>query len=213
MLPKLKICGITTLEDARYCAGAGADFLGFIQYELSPRYIDPPRAREIIEWVQGPETVGVFVNESTDSVNRIAGEAGFSMVQLHGAETPDQCARIERPVIKAFRVVHDASPEQLRMLMEPYRDVVQYFLLDTFHTSLWGGTGESFNWRLARYLAEDFPVLLAGGIDAGNLTTAVETMRPLGIDVSSSLESSPGVKDLDKLALFFETFHSLADGR
>lgn len=206
MTVELKICGITRLEDARFCAGAGVDYLGFIQYPQSPRFIEPKRAKEIIEWVHGPRSVGVFVNESPETVNRIADDAGFDLVQLHGHEDPDTCAQIERPIIKAFRVVHDASAEQLRLLMEPYRDVVSLFLLDTFKTSLWGGTGESFNWRLVRDLSEEFPLFLAGGINASNIREAVLTMRPHGIDISSSVESEPGIKDFDQLTAFFEAF-------
>ncbi|AEN73741.1 phosphoribosylanthranilate isomerase [Rhodothermus marinus] len=206
---KVKICGITNLEDARYCAAAGADFLGFIQYPESPRYVAPEVAREIIEWIHGPEKVGVFVNATPDAVNRAIEEVGFTMVQLHGTEPPEWCAEIDAPVIKAIHVVHDASAEQLRTLMEPYRPWVTYFLLDTHRTNLWGGTGESFNWRLARELSADYPILLAGGIGAHNLEEAVRTMRPLGVDLSSSVEAAPGKKDFDKLARFFEVFHAL----
>lgn len=201
---KIKICGITQLADARYCAGAGADYLGFIQYPGSPRYIAPAKAKEIIDWLYGPEPVGVFVNENAQTVNRIADEAGFAYVQLHGTEPPEVCAAVERPVIKAVHVVSDASAEQLRVLMEPYAEHVDYFLLDTHKTSLWGGTGESFNWRLARELSQTYPLFLAGGITAENLEEAVQTMRPYGVDLSSSVESAPGVKDFDKLADFFD---------
>lgn len=206
---KVKICGITNLEDARFCAAAGADFLGFIQYPESPRYVAPEVAREIIEWIHGPEKVGVFVNATPEAVNRAIEEVGFTMVQLHGTEPPAWCAQIDAPVIKAIHVVHDASAEQLRALMEPYQPWVAYFLLDTHKTNLWGGTGESFNWRVARELAADFPILLAGGIGVHNLQEAVRTMRPLGVDLSSSVEARPGKKDLDKLAHFFEVFHAL----
>ena len=206
---QVKICGITDLADARYCAGAGADFLGFIQYEASPRYVAPAVAKEIVGWVYGPEPVGVFVNETAEEVNRVASDVGFTHVQLHGNEPPDVCADVERPVIKAVPVVHDASPEQLRHVMEPYAAHVAFFLLDTHKTNYWGGTGESFNWRLVKELARDFPLLLAGGIGAHNVEEAVRTMRPLGVDLSSSVESAPGKKDFDKLADFFETFDAL----
>lgn len=210
-MPKLKVCGITELEDARYCAGAGADYLGFVQHEDSPRYIAPRQAAEIIEWVHGPEPVGVFVNESAETVNQTAAEAGFALAQLHGHEPPALCAEVEPPVIKAVRVVHDASATQLRAVMEPYAAHADFFLLDTHSTSLWGGTGESFNWRLARELSADFPLFLAGGIDADNVEEAVRTMRPYAVDLSSSLESEPGKKDFDKMERFFETFRSLND--
>ena len=208
-MPKLKICGITQLEDARYCAGAGADYLGFIQHEESPRYVAPAQAAEIIEWVHGPQPVGVFVNDTAEEVNATADDAGFDLVQLHGNEPPALCSEVERPVIKAVRVLHDASATQLRAFMEPYTEHVDYFLLDTHSTSLWGGTGESFNWRLARELSADFPLFLAGGIDADNVEEAVRTMQPYAVDLSSSLESAPGKKSFDKMGRFFEAFRSL----
>ena len=210
-MPKLKICGITQLDDARYCAGAGADYLGFIQHEESPRYVDPGRAAEVIDWVHGPAPVGVFVNDDAEAINRTAEEAGFDLVQLHGNEPPEVCAEVERPVIKAVRVLHDASATQLRSLMEPYAAHVDFFLLDTHSTSLWGGTGESFNWRLARELSADFPLFLAGGIDAENVEEAVRTMQPYAVDLSSSLEAEPGKKDFDKMERFFDTFRALND--
>ena len=209
MALKVKICGITNLEDARFCAGAGADYLGFIQYPQSPRYIAPDAAKEIIAWIYGPEAVGVFVNEEADTVNRIAEAANFALVQLHGDETPEVCAQMKRPVIKAIRVGPDATVQELRDQMEPYRAVVTAFLLDTHHPTLWGGTGETFNWRHARTVAADFPVLLAGGINAGNVEAAVRQARPLGVDLSSSLEAEPGKKDFDKLTAFFDTFNAL----
>ena len=206
MSTKVKICGITRLHDARTAAAAGADFLGFIQYEDSPRYIKPDVAKEIIEWVRGPEPVGVFVNQSAETVNATCGRVGFTLAQLHGHETPETCAAVEVPVIKAFQVQHDASSEQVRALVTPYLGVVDFILLDTHHTSLWGGTGESFNWRVARDLSADADVFLAGGISAVNVAEAIDTMRPYAVDLSSSVEAEPGVKDLDKLADFFDAF-------
>ncbi len=209
---KVKICGITTLDDARFAAGAGADYLGFIQHRDSPRYIAPAQAKEIIEWVHGSEPVGVFVNMPSADVIETAEEAGFALVQLHGHEPPEACEIVRgagRQVIKAFRVTHDASAEQLRALMEPYAEAADFFLLDTHSTSLWGGTGESFNWRLARDLSQDVPLFLAGGISAENVEEAVRTMRPYAVDLSSSLEMAPGVKDMMKMQTFFDTFHAL----
>jgi phosphoribosylanthranilate isomerase len=209
--PRVKICGITRLEDARFAAGAGADYLGFVQHPESPRYIEPARAREILGWLHGVEAVGVFVNETAEAVNAACAEAGFTLAQLHGHEPPEVAAEIEVPVIKAFRVQHDAASEQIRALMLDYRNVADYVLLDTHHTSLWGGTGESFNWRLARELAGEFRLFLAGGISAANVREAVETMRPFAVDLSSSLESEPGVKDFDKLSAFFDVFREAVD--
>jgi phosphoribosylanthranilate isomerase len=209
-MTKVKICGITNLEDARYCAGAGADYLGFIQHPESPRYIAPADAKAIIEWLYGSEPVGVFVNADAETINSTCAEAGFALAQLHGHEPPEVAEAVEVPVIKAFRVQHDASSEQIRALMEDYRGVADYFLLDTHHTSLWGGTGESFNWRVARELAADFPLFLAGGISAANVAEAVATMKPYAVDLSSSVEAEPGLKDFDKLADFFDAFREAA---
>ena len=160
-------------------------------------------------WVAGPLPVGVFVDETAEAVNARCAEVGFKMAQLHGHETPETCAAVSVPVIKAIPVTHDASAEQVRALAEPYLDVVDFLLLDTSTTSLFGGTGESFNWRVARDLTSEADVFLAGGISAANVAEAVHTMRSYAVDLSSSVETSPGVKDLDKLAAFFEAMETL----
>ena len=209
---KVKICGLTRLHDARTAAAAGADFLGFIQHEESPRYVKPDVAKEIIEWVRGPEPVGVFVNRDADEINATCTRVGFTLAQLHGHESPETCAAVDVPVIKAISVQHDASSEQVRAMVEPYLDVVDFVLLDTHHTSLWGGTGESFNWRVARDLSADVDLFLAGGISAANVAEAIQTMQPYAVDLSSSIESEPGVKDLDKMADFFDAFHAATAG-
>ena len=205
---KVKICGITRLHDARTAAAAGADFLGFIQYPGSERYVKPDVAKEIIDWVRGPEPVGVFVNETAETINATCERVGFRLAQLHGHEPPEVCAAVEVPVIKAVQVQHDASTEQVAALVEPYLEVVDFVLLDTHHTSLWGGTGESFNWRVARELSSRVDLFLAGGISAENVEQAVQTMRPYAVDLSSSVEERPGVKDLDKLDAFFDAFRA-----
>lgn len=211
-MTKVKISGVAHLADARYCAGAGADYLGFVQDPDSPRYVEPEVAREIIEWVEGVESVGVFVDEEAEAINTRCAEVGFAVAQLDGHEPPEVAAAVTVPTIKAFRVQHDASGEQLRALMLPYRDAADFFLLDTHRTSLWGGAGESFNWRLARDLAAEFPLFLAGGLDAANIRETIETMRPFAVDLSLSVESAPGVMDFDALYDFFEAYReALAD--
>jgi phosphoribosylanthranilate isomerase len=207
---RVKICGVTLLEDARYCAGAGADYLGFVQHESSPRYVTPEIAAEIIGWLAGPEPVGVFEDAAPEHVNDICRRAGFRLAQLDGHETPEDCAAIEVPVLKTFRVRHDASTEQLRALMAPYHNAATYFRLDTSETSLWGGPGESFNWRVARELAAEFPLFLSGALTAASVAQAIETMRPFAVDASASLEERPGVKDFDLLADFFEAVRDVA---
>ncbi len=205
---KLKACGITELEDARYLAGAGANYLGFIQHDESPRYAPPALASDIIQWVHGPKPVGVFVNDGAATINAAVDEAGFELAQLHGEEPPHVVERVDCPVIKAIRVRHDASSGHLRTLFERYEDVTDYFLLDTHNSSVWGGTGESFNWRMARELAQDYPVFLAGGIDADNVGRAIDTMRPFAIDLSSSLETAPGQKSFEKIDTFMDAFRT-----
>lgn len=204
--PKLKICGITTLEDARFCAAGGADYLGFIQHPTSPRYIAPRDARAVIEWLHGCEPVGVFVDRTPDDVNRIVAEAGFTHAQLHGAEPPAWCRAVDVPVIKAFRVRPDTDPDRLAERMEPYRNAVAYFLLDTYDPGRHGGTGAAFDWRVARALAPRFPLFLAGGIGPENVEEAVRTVQPAGIDASSRLEETPGRKDFALLHTFFDRF-------
>ncbi len=209
ILPKLKICGLTTLADARYCAAAGADYLGFIQYEKSPRYITPKAAGQIIEWIYGAKCVGVFVNASTEAINAAVEEADFAMAQLHGEETPWECAQVQVPVIKAFRVRPDTDLDALRAEMAEYAPYVEAFLLDTYAASAYGGTGHTFDWSMAQTLAHEFPIFLAGGLDTANIKTAIQTVQPFGVDLSSSLEDAPGQKDFDKLGAFFDTFNTL----
>jgi len=209
MRTKLKICGITDLADARYLAGEGVDYLGFVQHEDSPRYVVPSLVSDMLEWLYGPESVGVFVNKSAEEVNQIAATAGFDYVQLHGEESPETCRAVERPIIKAIRVRHDALSDQLRAIMERYDGLVEHFLLDTHNSSVWGGTGESFNWRLARELSTDYSIFLAGGIDADNIERAVKTMRPFAIDLSSGVESAPGVKSFEKVDAFLDAFRAV----
>ncbi len=209
--PLLKICGITRLEDARYCAAAGADFLGFIQHQASPRYVDPNRAKEIIDWVYGAKAVGVFVDEDIATVNHVADQCGFAYVQLHGDESPGYCAEVDRPVIKALRVRSDSSPEQLQASAARYAPVAEYLLLDTYHPNAHGGTGNPFDWGVVENLDLGQPYFLAGGISPTNLSAALAVPGPAGVDVSSALESSPGVKDLDLLADFFESFDAATD--
>ncbi|GIV62507.1 MAG: N-(5'-phosphoribosyl)anthranilate isomerase [Rhodothermaceae bacterium] len=210
MTTRLKICGITNLADARYCAAAGADYLGFIQHEGSPRYVDPATAREIIGWVYGARAVGVFVNADADTINRTAEATGFALVQLHGEEPPEVCAAVERPVIKALHVGPATTVNDLRRRMERYAPYVDHFLLDTRSPRARGGTGERFDWDIAAPLARDFSVFLAGGIDASNVSEAVTRVAPFAIDLASGVEAEPGRKDFDKLAAFFDVWDALA---
>jgi len=210
-MAKLQICGVTALEAARFGSGAGADYLGFICYPGSPRYIAPKRIKSIADWIFGSELVGVFVDESADHVNEVAEAAGLHVVQLHGDEPSWLCADVEKPVIKAFRVKPTDTADALRYQFDDYADHVDYFLLDAYHENLYGGTGKVFNWDIAKALAADYPLFLAGGLSVDNVLDAVETVQPYAVDVSSSVESAPGVKDFTKLTAFFDTFNVLRD--
>lgn len=201
---EVKVCGVTRLEDARYCAAAGADYLGFVQHAESPRYIPPSAAREIIDWVYGPKTVGVFVNRTAAEINDSVEEAGFSIAQLHGDESPDVCGDVNVPVIKAVRIGGGVSAADVGAFIQLYRDVADYVLLDAYVDGLWGGSGAVFDWDLVRSLPDDVLVFLAGGIRASNVEEAVRRVAPFGVDVSSGLESSPGIKDFEKVDDFFD---------
>ena len=128
---EVKICGITTLEDARFASGALADYLGFIFYSESPRYVDPAKAGAIINWIEGPKKVGVFVNQPLDDVNSIATQTGIDLVQLHGNESPEYCNLVDLPVIKAFHVSDGTSSDELKERVEIYRECTEFFLFDT----------------------------------------------------------------------------------
>jgi phosphoribosylanthranilate isomerase len=201
---KIKICGITTLEDARFCAAAGADYLGFIQYEHSPRYLSAGDARAIIEWLYGPQPVGVFVDTPPDAVNAAADRAGFALVQLQGDETPEDCAAVERPVIKAIGIRPGMTADDVRRTASRYEGAADYLLLDTRAGGLHGGTGIAFDWSLAAGLAPGTPFFLAGGLRPENVAEAASLVRPFAVDVASGVEDGPGRKDFVRVQAFFD---------
>jgi phosphoribosylanthranilate isomerase len=198
---KIKICGITNLEDALLAAGLGADALGFIFYPKSPRKVDPEVARTIV--AQLPPfvaAVGVFVDEAAAVVQELAGQVGLDWVQLHGQESPEYCRSLGRKVIKGFRIRDEKSLLEL----EPYRHIVQAFLLDTYKKGQVGGTGEVFDWHLALKANKFGQIILAGGLTAENVGQAIVTARPDAVDAASGTEAAPGKKDPAKLRAFFK---------
>ncbi|MCC5925450.1 MAG: phosphoribosylanthranilate isomerase [Bacteroidetes bacterium] len=202
---KVKICGLTRLDHARYASGALADYLGFIFYPNSPRYISPEDAKEIINWVEGPECVGVFVNQPIEFVRDVATSTGVTVVQLHGDESPEYCEQLEHvKIIKAFRITPDMTSDHLCYLMEPYIRHVDHFLFDTYSKEHYGGTGETFNWDVIGDLVHDYEIFLSGGLNNNNVGKAIKSVQPYAVDVSSSLEESPGVKDFAKMEAFFD---------
>ncbi len=206
---KVKICGLTTLEDARFASGALADYLGFIFYPDSPRYVDPAKAGAVINWLEGPQKVGVFVNQPLDDVNSIARQTGIDLVQLHGNESPEYCELVDKPVIKAFHITEGKTADELKAEMEPYSEVTDYFLFDTKTDGLWGGTGKTFDWNILTDIREEKPFFLSGGLNPDNVRNAIETVHPTAVDLSSGLEESPGLKDFDKVEQFFDVMRDL----
>ena len=198
---RIKICGITNLEDALLAAELGADALGFIFYAKSPRKVDAEIARSII--AQLPPfvaAVGVFVDEDTTVVRELSANVGLDWVQLHGQESPDYCRSLGRKVIKAFRIQDGHS---LRRLAD-YQGAVQALLLDTYKKGQAGGTGEIFDWHLARKAKKYGPIILAGGLTAENVAQAIATAGPEAVDAASGTEAAPGKKDPAKLRAFVE---------
>ncbi|WP_020402901.1 phosphoribosylanthranilate isomerase [Gracilimonas tropica] len=208
-LTKIKICGITNLEDARFAAGALVDYLGFIFYEPSPRYIEPGEAGAIINWLEGPEKVGVFVNQPLDDVNQIAKQTGLDYVQLHGDESVEYCELVEKPIIKVIHIEEETVDYLLKHQIEQYAEVADFLLFDTKIDGLWGGTGKSFDWSMITDLDIDIPFFLSGGLKAENIKEAIETVQPYAIDVSSSLEQKPGLKDFAKIEAFMDEIRTL----
>ncbi len=211
MRTRIKICGITRLEDARFCAAEGADYLGFVLHSGSPRRVGPALAKEIIEWVYGPQTVGIFVDEPPDRINEIVDEVGFDLVQLHGQETPDVCRQINFPVIKAVSVDDSMTADEVRAEVDRFAVVAGHVLLDTRRRDKSGGTGETFDWRLAEAVARDHDIFLAGGINHDNIGDAIDAVHPFAIDLSSGVEQTPGVKDFDLLSRLFQALRAASD--
>ena len=191
------------VKDALFAVEQGVDAVGVIFYKKSPRAVTMKTVREIITKLPPlVDTVGVFVNESAERLNKIADYCGLDLVQLHGEESPAFCRKIHRRVIKAFRVKDLQSIKQLEKFP------VSGFLLDTFSDDLHGGTGKTFDWNLALPAKKMGPVILAGGLTPRNILQAVRQVRPYGVDVCSGVEKSPGIKDLEKVRAFLKNIRS-----
>ena len=195
---QVKICGITNADDALAAVQAGADALGFVFYEPSPRYVSPHAAAEIVRALP-PHVVkvGVFANAPDDLVVQAISACGLHILQFHGDEPPEQCGRFGLMSMKAFRV---SGPESLAALESYPTDA---WLLDAYTPGKLGGTGEVFNWELAVEAQKTGrPIFLAGGLTPENVAEAVRRVRPYGVDVSSGVEATPGKKDHAKLSAF-----------
>jgi phosphoribosylanthranilate isomerase len=192
----VKICGLTRMEDARAARDAGADWLGFVVLGESPRCVTPEAVREICATISGAIAVAVMVAPSPDEALRLAGRAEVDRIQLHRVDPAAWPAEFPMPVSFAVPVAEDGS---LTTALPPTQHLV---MLDTAHPELAGGTGYAFPWETARVVAATRPVLLAGGLDGDNVAAAIETVRPFGVDASSRLETTPGVKDAAKMRRF-----------
>ena len=206
MFPKVKICGITNLEDAQVAVQAGADALGFIFYPKSSRFVEIQVVKSIVN--QLPPFVlpiGVFVNEEPTMVQNIMDVCGLALAQLHGEETPSYCETLGHPVLKGIRLRDHSS--FLALAEYKGRAGVRGFVIDAFSDSEYGGTGKIADWNLATEAAKAAPILLAGGLSPENVQDAIQRVQPYGVDVSSGVEASPGKKDHTKVQAFVRAAH------
>lgn len=194
---RIKICGITRLEDALEASGLGVDAVGFVFYEKSPRYIEPSKAAAIIRQLPPfVSAVGLFVNPTQGFIAQVLQSVPLGVIQLHGDETPAFCSSQRRRVLKAIPV---SDPEDLKCAAD-YNCPV---LLDArAPAGVYGGTGRTFDWSLLHDFKHDFPLTLAGGLDINNVREALAVRQWFALDVSSGVESSPGIKDVEKMRAF-----------
>jgi phosphoribosylanthranilate isomerase len=205
---KVKICGITNLDDAQAALAAGADLLGFNFYPKSPRYIAPQKAREIAAQIRSDDPrrllVGVFVNSPLEEVRSILASAQIDLAQLHG----DEPVRVlEQLNGRGFKALRPTSEEEAALDAEwfaPYGPNAPVLLVDAYRKDQYGGTGHTADWSIATKLAQRYPILLAGGLTPENVAEAVSQVRPWGVDVASGVEVSPGKKDAGKMRAFVE---------
>lgn len=224
-MTKVKICGITNIEDALVAVEAGADLLGFIFYEPSPRYVRPEAVREIVagcrlqvaENTHHVTFVGVFVNSPLETVSEILDFCQLDAAQLHGEESPEFVSHFQG---RAFKALRPQSSEEAESLIEKYLPAfptpysllstpysllpTPYFLLDAYHPTLYGGTGHVTDWTLAADIAGRYPVMLAGSLTAENVAEAVRVVQPWGVDVSSGVEKEKGRKAHQKVRGFIQ---------
>lgn len=206
MKPRVKICGNTNIDDAKAVLKYGADMLGFIFYEKSPRYIAPGKAGVIIDRLKKEfsfMSVGVFVNPSKEYVDKILNIADMDMLQFHGEEPAAFIKYFNKRIIKAFRIKDSTD-----ILKCDEYAFVDYFLLDAFSTDAYGGTGKVLKWGLLEKFKFRDRLILAGGIGSNNVKEAVNKVKPYAVDLVSSLEVRSGVKDMEKIKEFFSIFNN-----
>ncbi len=209
-MTRIKICGLTRIEDAVAACLAGTDFAGLV-FAPGQRQLSKGKALHLAEIIHDrkvhPEVVGVFANMNAKEVNRLAHDCQLDYVQLSGDETWEYCREIEKPVIKAIHVSAGSIPQEIISHIRKGQDILNQksfiCLLDTWQSGKYGGTGQAFNWEIARDVASIFPVLIAGGLTPENVSHLIKTIKPWGVDVSSGVETN-GKKDVAKISAFVQ---------
>ena len=206
---KVKICGIKTYDDAMRIIDAGADLIGFNFYPESPRYITPGDCMRLTVRLETAlrdrlakvMLIGVFVNSERDNMHAIFRDCHLDMIQLSGDEPPEVLEYLGE---RAYKVVRPTSADELARIVEnyPLRKLSPAWMVDTYRPGEYGGTGQTADWSLARQLAQEMPIVLAGGLRADNVAEAIRQVNPWGVDVASGVESAPGVKDMEKVRQF-----------
>ena len=203
-MTKVKICGFTNAENARDAAIAGVDAIGLVFYNKSPRNVDIQRAREIVSALPPfVNRVGLFVNANPSFIDEVLCEVPLDTLQFHGDEVAGDCTQYQMPFIKSLRVTPKTNVVQLA---DNFSEA-SALLLDSHNSNSYGGTGEVFDWMLAR-VNIDLPIILAGGLNSENVSDAISQVNPYAVDASSGVESAPGVKDIDKILAFIRSVHS-----
>jgi len=198
---QIKICGITNIDDGQFAIDHGADYLGFIFYDKSLRYIDPDLLKEWIGDLHGVKKVGVFVNKSIDDIISIVEICDIDVVQLHGGESDVDIDKLKDFGVEVWCALGLRCEEDVEEAAVCKADKV---LVDSISASAYGGTGKVCDWRLASQLAKKRDIMLAGGLNPDNVVEAVKEVQPFGVDVSSGVELKPGKKDLAKLEKFLK---------
>ena len=203
-MTKVKICGFTEPDNARDASIAGVDAVGLVFYDKSPRNVDVQMAQEIIDALPPfVNRVGLFVNANPSFVDEILCEVPLDTLQFHGDESLLDCTQYQMPFIKSLRVRPDTNVVQVAEQFSSASAI----LLDSFNPSSFGGTGEAFDWSLA-CVDISLPIILAGGLNSDNVSSAIRQVRPYAVDASSGVESAPGVKDIDKIEAFIRNTNS-----
>ena len=203
-MTKVKICGFTNAENTRDAAIAGVDAIGSVFYNKSPRNVDIQRAREIVSALPPfVNRVGPFVNANPSFIDEVLCEVPLDTLQFHGDEVAGECTQYQMPFIKSLRVTPKTNVVQLA---DNFSEA-SALLLDSHNPNSYGGTGEVFDWMLAR-VNIDLPIILAGGLNSENVSDAISQVNPYAVDASSGVESAPGVKDIDKILAFIRSVHS-----